>query len=67
MLPVVQETGREVSCYEERFLKGCFPPIMQQMLSQEVGPIAKAFGVPKKRFLETVLGNFRVHSILEMF
>jgi len=34
-LPVVQERGIAVSCYEERFLKSCFPPIRQQMSRKE--------------------------------
>lgn len=63
----MRETGRAVSCYVERFLKGCFSPIMQQMPSQKAGPTAKAFGVLQKLFLETVFGNFRVPSSLEMF
>lgn len=41
MLPVVQERGIAVSCYEERFLKSCFPPIRQQMSKKEAWP--KAF------------------------
>lgn len=53
VLPVVQETGRAVSCYE-RFLKSCFPPSSRQMLGQEARPIANAFGVLQKTFLETV-------------
>lgn len=50
VLPVVQETGRAVSCYEERFLKSCFPPSSRQMLGQEARPIANAFGVLHKNF-----------------
>lgn len=35
MSPVVQETGRAVSCYGERLLKSYFPSIRQQTTSWE--------------------------------
>ncbi len=41
VLPVVQEREIAVSCYEDRFLKRCFPPIRQQMSKKETWP--KAF------------------------
>lgn len=50
----MQERGIAVSCYEERFLKSCFPPIRQQMSRKEAWRL--------KAFSETVFRT-RVGSI----
>lgn len=44
----MQETGRAVSCYEERFLKACIHSIMQQMPGAGSPAKSKSFGVPRK-------------------
>lgn len=57
MLPVVQETGRAVSCYEERFLKGLHS--FNHATDAGPGSLAKrkSFGVLEILYLETAFRN----------
>lgn len=61
----MQETGRAVSCYEERFLKGCIHSIMQQMPGQEARPKAKALVSEKMQHLEGAFRNFLCHVLVK--
>lgn len=56
MSPVVQETGRAVSCYGERLLKSYFPPIRQQTTSWETCSIVPGvYAVLRSSFLNSSL------------